>query len=1175
MQKIQVGTIRLLRSALLKFILIFAIGVGLISIVLQVIPTSDFTVPITDPKSAVANVIIESTPDIKFQQQSRTTLFKDVTLLAGISHSHIQHSGEVDDIRDGLNAGACVADFDNDGWVDLFFAAGGGQTRYYGRQSWWNSHHPAIIYRNQSGSFTRLPNDTFNVSSSTTACAAYDLDNDGLSDILLASTEGIELFRNLGDFKFARQDAFSQLVTSAWVSHVSVLDINNDGLLDVHLARFVRYQKNIKNLELATGFSEQHQHHFDPLSFDGLENVLLINQGKLNFIEKTRDSGLAGRQERTVSSTALDLDHDGKVELLELNSSDQPVRSYVNKNNKFTLIESNSWPLAIKNSHYADSGQQPQDIVPLLFLSRGAGTANIAVLANAEIEKTQDIIWPSKLMQHNNIYLNYWGSVFADFNNDSKVDLAIATGGIMADSFSHQMTQASPNVCASQLNQTQTTPVFDTTFCSGEISSSRSAIRLDYNNDGKIDLLFVNNNDFPQLMGNVSNSNGNWISLDIPSNSFWSSANMTLSYNGVVQRMQPATRTALFGNHDARQHYGLGNTDKITVELTKAGKTSKQVLSANHFYRLSDNIWLTQNPPFVSSPQIELPQGDIASHVRMLMGQTISENQASKLSSELSMANSEHIAELAKLIRKYPVSDHLSLYLQWLSDQSALLQSAAAYAVAQLENEVSVRYLLPYLTSGNASHFCLVADIFAHWFEQEEAVTRAKYLAVPHLMRSLQSQSVEKVQCAAKALGYAEHQNSASAILLALEHAPQETTADLINALGKIRQKEAISFLRETVRLSPDIRVIQQSLIALVRLNDLQLDDLIQTLAVESAQNTNLYLALTALPGEVDSVVIDSKKRKQWLNYWSAKPTLSQLDSDHQREFYLRQADTHIPDDALVRLSVSGSPTMQTLVLQRRLNQVSDHTNLLSIAKQPLNEQALKRFELKLLSLEKNGDLNHLSVEQLSNLIIFLPLLSASQQHQLLQQISTLEVLQLSALQVKTLQSVLLRYGHKLSAQSKLEMINRDWLDWLIFIPFAENTLNQLGKLVNRAVAAKGEAFYSGLLLLNEPEWQFVTLKRLSAALLYHSELSEELKLRWVSTYFTVDEHSKNWLLAKIQKGHEASLNACLSANCFEWLQYKVNISSLLNTVDYNVQTKNRLASFLNVSDINLTKLNY
>jgi hypothetical protein len=1165
MKNRQLSKIQLVIPYLLKLVSLFCLLFALLLAVLQIIPNRNFTIPPTNP-----NIIAEP----KIQIEPQPILFDDVTLTSGINHSHIQHSGTINDIRDGLNAGACVADFDGDGWVDLLFAAGGGQTRYYGRQSWWNNHYPAIIYHNQSGFFKRLPNATIDVSSSITACAAYDLDNDGLTDVLLASTEGVVLFRNAGNLKFERKENFSQLVKPAWVSHITVSDINQDGLPDIHLSTFIRYQKNIKSLELATGFSEQHQHQFDPQSFDGMDNVFLLNQGKLNFIDKTQEYGLAGRQERTVSANALDIDGDGTVELLELNSSDQSVRSYFINDNKLNLIERNSWPLTINNTHYVDSGQQLGDANPLLFFSRGAGLANIALIANADIKTGQDIIWPTQLMQHNNIFLNYWGSVFADFNNDSRVDLVMATGGLMADSFSKQMTQASPNVCATQIPNNTTSPVFTTHSCNSAITSSRSVVRLDYNNDGRMDLLFVNNNDFPQLMVNHSSDSGNWISLDIPSDSKWYAAQLSIGDNGVIHIMPPANRTALFGNHDPRQHFGLASLQNTTVTLSKAKNTLQQELSVNHFYRLEGDKWVIKDIFPTPLNRIELAQGDIASQVRMLFGQSITELQYEVLGKILQQASSEQMAELANLISQYPSNPHIALYLQWLSAASPILQTAAADAILQLESEISVRYLLAHLASDDSVLYCLVAGVFAQWFEQEEAVTRAKYLAIPYLMQRLTSQSSEIVSCTAKALGYAEHQNSTSAILAIIENAPENAKADLINALGKIRQKEAIAYLHQQVQVSKNIAVIQQSIIALVRLNDLHLDRLVQTLAAPSKQSTYVFVALYALPNAIDNVVIDSQKRKEWLQSWPMQLKVSQLESDYLRELYMGAADNQeIPFETLSKLNRSDSPRLASLILQQRLMRVLDRSNLLLISAQNLNEASLKILEKKLLTLPASVNLENVNLLQLSNLVVFLPLFSAEQQSQILRQAANRQSLHFTPQQSNTFLSVLLRYGDKLTLQSRGNINNLGWLEWLVFAQSNDTSLGQLGKLIDQAFANRKPFFLTNWLQINTFEWQFIMPKRVSAALLFQSNLDDELKLNWAIKYFAMDNYSKTWLLTKINDGDEASLNACLSANGFDWLISKVDVASLLSNVSYTLSTKNRLRSFVQMADHNLTKV--
>ena len=92
------------------------------------------------------------------------------------------------------------------------------------------------------------------------------------------------------------------------------------------------------------------------------------------------------------------------------------------------------------------------------------------------------------------------------------------------------------------------------------------------NNDGKMDLIFLNNNDFPQVLLNVSKMSGNWV------RSIW--ADHPELMGGRISRLPPqstglqqtiAYNQALFGNSDPRFHFGLGSSDAAAVKITSPG----------------------------------------------------------------------------------------------------------------------------------------------------------------------------------------------------------------------------------------------------------------------------------------------------------------------------------------------------------------------------------------------------------------------------------------------------------------------------------------------------------------------------------------------------------------------------------------------------------------------------
>jgi len=65
--------------------------------------------------------------------------FQDTSLDWDISSVHTQSSKHLTALTETLGSGICVFDFNQDGWLDIFFIGGSGHSRYYGKKSWWNS----------------------------------------------------------------------------------------------------------------------------------------------------------------------------------------------------------------------------------------------------------------------------------------------------------------------------------------------------------------------------------------------------------------------------------------------------------------------------------------------------------------------------------------------------------------------------------------------------------------------------------------------------------------------------------------------------------------------------------------------------------------------------------------------------------------------------------------------------------------------------------------------------------------------------------------------------------------------------------------------------------------------------------------------------------------------------
>ncbi len=130
--------------------------------------------------------------------------------------------------------------------------------------------------------------------------AAADFNNDGLQDLFFTSnSRESKLYLNKGDFKFDDITAKAGInPPSGFNTGVTVVDINQDGYLDIYLCR---------------GGYQQDKNKF--------ANLLYINNGDLTFTEKAKDYGLADTN-RTIQATFFDYDNDNDLDVYISNTPD-------------------------------------------------------------------------------------------------------------------------------------------------------------------------------------------------------------------------------------------------------------------------------------------------------------------------------------------------------------------------------------------------------------------------------------------------------------------------------------------------------------------------------------------------------------------------------------------------------------------------------------------------------------------------------------------------------------------------------------------------------------------------------------------------------------------------------------------------------------------------------------
>lgn len=221
----------------------------------------------------------------------------------------------------GTFTGAALADYDLDGWLDIYFCLYSyyqGPDRYRYPVPYYSAENGPpnfLFHNNHDGTFTDVTRETEldrNNNRFSFACGWCDYDGDGRPDLYVANDFGKKnLYQNNGNGTFT--DVAEQagvLDTGAGMS-VCWFDYNNDGKQDLYVA----------DMWTAAGLRMTHLDRFmsnAPESVRSLYrkhsmgNSLFRNHGE--FENETAASG-AGMGRWAWSSDAWDFDHDGFADL--------------------------------------------------------------------------------------------------------------------------------------------------------------------------------------------------------------------------------------------------------------------------------------------------------------------------------------------------------------------------------------------------------------------------------------------------------------------------------------------------------------------------------------------------------------------------------------------------------------------------------------------------------------------------------------------------------------------------------------------------------------------------------------------------------------------------------------------------------------------------------------------
>jgi hypothetical protein len=510
-------------------------------------------------------------------------VYEDATAKAGINFVHQYCDSRIANIIESNGAGAVVLDFDNDGFMDIYLV-NSGPLEGVTHQAPGTIREPNRLYRNRGDGTFEDVTQKAGVSGSVygVAAAAADYDNDGFTDLFVVNIGKSTLYHNRGN------GTFEDVTDKAGVAHMGTgigavfLDVDNDGKLDLFLANYLTFDPNYKlyfNPDAYPG----------PTSYKPEFNVLYRNKGNGTFENISEQSGIRIPGHRAMSVCAFDFDKDGATDLYISNDNTANLLLVNDGKGHFTEQGVQRWVAfnalgEAAGSMTAAVGDCNGDLIPDILVSRlGYGSLYIG----SPDKNFTDQMLASGLGPLTAQYVG-WGTCLLDFDNDGDLDVFIANGDahhlvgwkslLLENDGQARFTDAAAKGGA---------------FFNTDIRA-RGSVVLDYDNDGRMDILVTTMGDRPFLLHNRGSFNHQWITLDLQgtkSNRDGFGSRITITAGSKQQYAEARCPSGFLGQSDRRVHFGLGQAkvvDKIEIQWPSGTVQTLEYVPVNQILKVKE-----------------------------------------------------------------------------------------------------------------------------------------------------------------------------------------------------------------------------------------------------------------------------------------------------------------------------------------------------------------------------------------------------------------------------------------------------------------------------------------------------------------------------------------------------------------------------------------------------------
>ena len=480
-------------------------------------------------------------------------------------------------IIDGIPGGVALIDYDNDGYLDIFLTNGAvipslsKDAARFSNRLYHNNHDGTFTDVTEKAG---VGGAGYSI-----GAAAADYDNDGWTDLYVTGVNRNFLYHNNHDGTFTdvtekagvmgidRQGKKLLSVSAAWV------DYDNDGRLDLFVTNYLDWTAENSRVCGPAG----RRTSCPPSLYSGEPNLLYHNNGDGTFTDVSEAMGISRQIGKGMGVAIADYNNDGWMDIFVANDNQRNFLFRNNEGKSFDEVgveagvayTEDGIPVSSMGVAFADYRNEGK---PGIFIT-ALGGETFPLYRNQGNGLFDPDTYPAKI-GFSTFKLSGWGTGMYDFDNDGFKDIFTANSHVSENAnIDPQQHYRQPNAVFQNLHDGTFS---DVSALAGATMAAPAAHRGaafgDLNNDGRVDVVVSAIGSPAELLYNTGGIGNHWIlirTIGTRSNRDGIGTQIRITtQSGAVQYGQVTTAGSYASSSDKRVQFGLGRDAMIReIEL--------------------------------------------------------------------------------------------------------------------------------------------------------------------------------------------------------------------------------------------------------------------------------------------------------------------------------------------------------------------------------------------------------------------------------------------------------------------------------------------------------------------------------------------------------------------------------------------------------------------------------